>query len=91
MLSGCSIYRIYYNDSARDMPYEIGKICKFLSAVLERTDERLNDSDGPFFFFSIRCSLSNAGDCVLFQSPKVIYWHDANTCKGKVPADQLLL
>ena len=27
----------------------------------------------------------------LSQSPKVIYWHDANTCKGKVPVDQLLL
>ena len=27
----------------------------------------------------------------LFQSPKVICWHDANTCKGKVPVDQLPL
>ena len=27
----------------------------------------------------------------LFQSPKVIYWYGANTCKGEVPVDQLLL
>ena len=24
-----------------------------------------------------------------FQLPKVIYWHDVNTCEGKVPVDQL--
>ena len=41
-----------------------------------------------FVLFSIRCSLSNV-DVFFFQSPKVINWHDANTCKGKVPVDQL--
>ena len=28
------------------------------------------------FFFPIRCSLINADDPFLFQSPKVIYWHE---------------
>ena len=43
-----------------------------------------------FVLFSVRCSLSNVEDSFLSQSPKVIYWHDANTCKGKVPVGQLL-
>ena len=51
--------------------------------------ERLNESDGlSFCSFLIRCNLSNVDDSffvfVLFFT-KVIYWHDANTCKGEVP------
>ena len=44
-----------------------------------------------FILFSIRCRLSNVEvSLFLFQKPKVINWHDASTCKGKVPVDQLL-
>ena len=43
-----------------------------------------------FVLFSI--SLSNVDDSFFqFQSPKVIYWYDANTYKCKVPVDQLLI
>ena len=58
--------------------------------------ERLNESDGPLLCsFSIRCSLSNVDNSFSFfvfffiSITKVIYWHDTNTCKGKVPVDQL--
>ena len=42
-----------------------------------------------FVLFLIRCRLSNVDVFFFFQSPKVIHWHDANICKGKVPVDQL--
>ena len=58
--------------------------------------ERLNESDGPLLCsFSIRCSLSNVDNSfsvsrLFFISiTKVIYWHDTDTCKGKVHVDQL--
>ena len=41
-----------------------------------------------FVLFSIRRKLSNVDD-FFFQSPKVTYWHDANTCEGKMPVGQL--
>ena len=77
---------------------KLDKIGKFLSAILVRTDVLLREteSEGPLLCsFSIRCSLSNV-DYSFFvfrlffiSITKVIYWHDTNTCKGKVPADQL--
>ena len=58
--------------------------------------ERLNESDGPLLCsFSIRRSLRNVDNSffvfrLFFISiTKVIYWHDTNTCKGKVLVDQL--
>ena len=56
----------------------------------------MSQKDHSFVCFSIRCSLSNVDDsvfcfcfCVFFVSiTKVFYWHDANSCKGKVPVDQ---